>query len=48
MRRLSLAIILAALAAVSAPAQDYPTRPVTMVLPFPVGSGIDVTARIVG
>ncbi len=48
MRRLSVAIILAALAAAHAAAQDYPTRPVTMVLPFPVGSGIDVTARIVG
>ena len=29
-------------------AQDYPTRPITLVLPFPAGSGIDVTARLVG
>jgi tripartite-type tricarboxylate transporter receptor subunit TctC len=50
-RRLSSIVILfaALLAApfVPATAQDYPTRPITMVLPFPAGSGIDVTARLV-
>ena len=29
-------------------AQDYPTRPVTMVVPFPPGGGTDVLGRIVG
>ena len=29
------------------PRRTYPTRPITMVLPFPAGSGIDVTARLV-
>jgi tripartite-type tricarboxylate transporter receptor subunit TctC len=28
--------------------QNYPSRPITLVLPFPAGSGIDVTARLVG
>ena len=46
----SLTILFAGLlaAAVPAAAQDYPNRPITLVLPFPAGSGIDVTARIVG
>jgi tripartite-type tricarboxylate transporter receptor subunit TctC len=46
----SIAILFAGLlAAIVTPAaaQDYPTRPITMVLPFPAGSGIDVTARLV-
>jgi tripartite-type tricarboxylate transporter receptor subunit TctC len=40
----------AALAAAIMPAaaQDWPTRPVTMVVTFPAGSGSDVLARIVG
>lgn len=29
-------------------AQDYPTRPVNLVVAFPAGSGADVIARIVG
>ena len=29
-------------------AQDWPTRPVTMVVPFPPGGGTDVLGRIVG
>ena len=31
----------------SAGAQDWPTRPVTMVVPFAAGGGTDVTARII-
>src|SRR5215470_3215016 len=40
----------AALAAAIMPAaaQDWPTRPVTMVVTFPAGSGSDVLARILG
>jgi len=41
---------IAALAAASttAAAQDWPTRPVTMVVTYPAGSGSDVLARIIG
>ena len=47
---LHLAAGAAALPAVSrfAWAQAYPTRPVTMVVTFPAGSGSDILARIVG
>jgi tripartite-type tricarboxylate transporter receptor subunit TctC len=39
---------MAALAwAVSATAQDYPNRTVTLVVPYPPGGGVDVLARVV-
>jgi tripartite-type tricarboxylate transporter receptor subunit TctC len=49
MRRLGAALGICVAIAVAAPAaaQDYPVRPITIVLPFPAGSGIDVTARLV-
>jgi tripartite-type tricarboxylate transporter receptor subunit TctC len=42
--------VLAALAALtaSASAQNYPTRPVTMVIPFAAGGPTDVLGRVVG
>jgi tripartite-type tricarboxylate transporter receptor subunit TctC len=45
---LSLLLAMAALMAVTPPAaaQDWPTRPVTMVVPFPAGGPSDVFARI--
>jgi tripartite-type tricarboxylate transporter receptor subunit TctC len=44
----AVAIVLAAIgAAFPAAAQDWPTRPVTMVVPFPPGGGTDVLGRIV-
>ena len=45
-RLLACAFALAALA-VSASAQDYPTRPITLVVPYPAGGGVDAMARIV-
>ena len=45
-RFLACAVALAAFAA-SASAQDYPTRPITLVVPYPAGGGVDAMARIV-
>ena len=36
------------LATAAAQSQDYPSRPITLVVPFAAGSGIDPTARIIG
>jgi tripartite-type tricarboxylate transporter receptor subunit TctC len=36
-----------AIAAMPAMAEDYPTRPITMVVPYPAGGPSDVVARIV-
>jgi tripartite-type tricarboxylate transporter receptor subunit TctC len=47
MRSVVLGAALAA-AIMPAAAQDWPTRPVTMVVTFPAGSGSDVLARILG
>jgi tripartite-type tricarboxylate transporter receptor subunit TctC len=35
-------------AAHSAAAQDYPTRPITMIVPYPAGGGVDAMGRLVG
>lgn len=37
-----------AVAATTALAQNYPMRPVRLIVPFPPGSGSDVAARVVG
>ena len=42
---LALAAVLLGLAGASA--QDYPTRPITLIVPFPAGGGVDVIGRIV-
>jgi tripartite-type tricarboxylate transporter receptor subunit TctC len=47
MTRLIVAIVLASLAGISCvQAQSYPSRPVTIIVPFPPGGSTDVVARI--
>lgn len=53
MTRLRLALALAALVAATftaapAPAQDYPVRPVKIIVPFGAGGPADVAARLLG
>ena len=38
---------LATLSAVPAPAQNYPSRPVTLIVPFPPGGSTSIVARII-
>jgi tripartite-type tricarboxylate transporter receptor subunit TctC len=46
--RLIAVIGILALAALSAAAQQYPARPVRVIVPFPPGGGVDVVGRTVG
>jgi tripartite-type tricarboxylate transporter receptor subunit TctC len=48
MRKLLLAALAAALAGIGSAAAQYPTRPITMIVPFAPGGPTDVTARIIG
>jgi tripartite-type tricarboxylate transporter receptor subunit TctC len=45
--RIILALCLAAEFAAAARVQDYPSRPIMLVVPYPPGGGNDVIARIV-
>ena len=48
-RRLSLCLLLGlSLVPLAGQAQDWPTKPVTLVVPFPAGGSNDLAARVVG
>jgi len=46
LRKLALALMMALGFTTTAPAQDYPAKPVTIILPLAAGSGLDIVARI--
>ena len=43
----AIAVVIVAVGAVAAGAQQWPTRPVRVISPFPAGSASDTTARVV-
>jgi tripartite-type tricarboxylate transporter receptor subunit TctC len=47
MKRLALSLALIALSAIGAQAQNYPSRAVTVIVPFAAGGPADITGRIV-
>ena len=44
---IAAALLVAAVTGTPALAQDYPTKPITLVVPFPAGGGNDALARLV-
>jgi len=47
MRAAALALAAALACAIPAAADDYPNRPVTLIIPFPPGGGVDTVGRVI-
>ena len=45
--RLVLGLAVALIFIAPAAAQDYPTRAVTLIIPYPAGGGVDTVGRII-
>jgi tripartite-type tricarboxylate transporter receptor subunit TctC len=48
MRSCLIGVLLAVRLGCAAAGQDYPTRPISLIVPYPPGGGVDAMARIVG
>src|SRR3977135_2045169 len=48
MRSCLIGLLLAVGLGCAAAAQDYPSRTITLIVPYPAGGGVDAMARIVG
>ena len=48
MKRLWLSALLAVVSVVGASAEDYPNRPITVIVPFPAGGPTDAIIRNLG
>src|ERR1700750_1213469 len=48
MKRLTIAALAVATFAATAYAQDYPSRPITLIVPYSAGGGNDIMARVAG
>src|SRR5579862_6184890 len=46
--RFTALMLISALCATQAGAQNYPTRPIHVIVPFPAGGPSDVLARLIG
>src|SRR5689334_11283452 len=47
-KAIALAVIGACMCSVPGPAQQYPTQPVRLIVPYPAGGTADAVARILG